>query len=748
LLYFKWLQKDNPTGKPDAFPELKSGFETSVPNLFCIGDLTGVPLIKLAVESGHKIINEISRTVSNGDEYDIIIVGAGPSGVAASLRAKELGIKHLVLESTRVFNTIENFPTGKPIYVSPPEPPSSSSLKFNDGTKETLLTELKNVIADKELPIHENEMVNRIIKDGSLFSVESSKAIYKAHKVIIAIGKSGNARVAGIPGEKLPKVFTKLVDPGEFNRKDILVVGGGDSAIETANALAKSGNRVTLSYRKESFARPKEQNLETFNTLVKSANIVPIFESSPVEIKEHEVLLKTKEGVKAIPNDLVFSMIGTEIPIAFFRRSSVRMEGDASFIDKIKFAAMLFFSMVLYFGKSAPQKPLTELLTLKWPAAVKGILAFTGLAGMIVLITFLLFYYLVNRDKFLKKAWDRFKYSYFFAIAILTGYLYIAYKLFAIKPIFPSMGHWYTILYTLTIIVFGVHRMVRKPTGYIIKQTLTLSLIQLIPLCLLPLFILPYLGANGYLSEWIMVNVFPNGSYWRSFGFILAWPLFISNVATGQPIMFWLVLSLIQTFLIIPLIVYKWGKGAYCGWICSCGALAETLGDEVRNKAPHGPTAKRLDNIGQFVLWFALTVTLIAIFAGRTHSPITRTVQEIYGILVDIIFAGVLGVGVYFFLSGRVWCRFLCPLAALMHIYARFSIYRIFSEKKRCISCNICTKVCHMGIDVMGYANKGIPMNDVECVRCSACIVNCPMDVLSFGNTKQTTTSRKDKKDA
>ena len=117
------------------------------------------------------------------------------------------------------------------------------------------------------------------------------------------------------------------------------------------------------------------------------------------------------------------------------------------------------------------------------------------------------------------------------------------------------------------------------------------------------------------------------------------------------------------------------------------------------------------------------------------------TFQRFYYIGIDVIFAGVLGVGVYFFLSGRVWCRFGCPLAALMNIYNRFSKYRIFSEKKKCISCNICTKVCHMGIDVMNYANKGIPMNDSQCVRCSACVVNCPTEVLSFGKLPQSDVS-------
>ena len=128
-------------------------------------------------------------------------------------------------------------------------------------------------------------------------------------------------------------------------------------------------------------------------------------------------------------------------------------------------------------------------------------------------------------------------------------------------------------------------------------------------------------------------------------------------------------------------------------------------------------------------------------------SYIADFFQKFYYIGIDVIFAGVLGVGVYFFLSGRVWCRFGCPLAALMHIYSRFSRYRIFAEKKKCISCNICTKVCHMGIDVMNYANKGIPMNDVECVRCSACVVNCPTQVLSFGSLPKSDLNNKSYKD-
>jgi len=181
--------------------------------------------------------------------------------------------------------------------------------------------------------------------------------------------------------------------------------------------------------------------------------------------------------------------------------------------------------------------------------------------------------------------------------------------------------------------------------------------------------------------------------------------------------------------------------------------MAETLGDEYRTLAPHGPKAKKWENFGQWALVFAFVITAIKLVSvlynieipiiNQSVGDVNEVFHKIYYIGIDVIFAGVLGVGVYFFLSGRVWCRFGCPLAALMHIYNRFSRYRIFSEKKKCISCNICTKVCHMGIDVMNYANKGTPMNDVECVRCSACVVNCPTEVLSFGSLPSRDTNNK-----
>jgi polyferredoxin len=170
--------------------------------------------------------------------------------------------------------------------------------------------------------------------------------------------------------------------------------------------------------------------------------------------------------------------------------------------------------------------------------------------------------------------------------------------------------------------------------------------------------------------------------------------------------------------------------------------MAETLGDQHRHKMPHGAKWNKANMIGQWILAIAFLLLILRIigwvtpwegFDKAVAGFIDQNELFSYKVLIDLWLAGAIGYGLYFHLSGRVWCRFACPLAALMHIYARFTQFRIFAEKKKCISCNVCTSVCHQGIDIMSFANKGLPMEDPECVRCSACVQSCPTGVLSFG---------------
>ncbi len=804
--YFSWLQKDVPTGEVERYPEINEHGETSVKGIFIVGDLTGIPLLKLAAESGKKVVDYFigdkefdsqRKNNTDTDVYDVVIVGAGPAGIAAGIEAYKNNLNYVILESAKKWNTIINFPKGKPIFAEPNDYRQESDIKINDGTKESLLSELDEQIKSVSLPVKECTMVDNINKRSGYFELVTEENTFKALRVVLAIGKSGNSRLLQIPGESLPKVYNRLFDPADAKDHDVLVVGGGDSALETAIATADYARSVTISYRKENFARPKEGNVDRLNSLVESGSVKKIMGSNVKEIKENSVLLEDSEKQAVeIENSIVFTMIGKELPVQFFKRSGIKMEGELSLTLKLQFLLLILISGVIYFGKSStdfykhffgrvegwgdllgslfsgefwwkfvslPAVLITTLFsdsTRIWNVTnyINATVAYICFVVSVALGVYLLVKFIRDSYGTFAFNWKTFKYAYFIVVGIFFCVVFFGERYYGLDVFGKSQGFYYTGLYSLTIVIFGLRRIHVKPTKYIKIQTWTLMLIQVLPLFILPEFIFPWMGSVGALGApdgYIMTEVFPKESYWRSYGFILAWPLNFGNLYPyGNSISsFWLIFSIFQTFVVIPLIIYKWGKGAYCGWICSCGALAETLGDEYRTLMPHGPKAKKWENFGQWALLAAFIITglkLISILynveipiINEKISYAAQFMQKFYYIGIDVIFAGVLGVGVYFFLSGRVWCRFGCPLAALMHIYNRFSQYRIFADKKKCISCNICTKVCHMGIDVMNYANKGIPMNDVECVRCSACIVNCPTEVLSFGSLPKIDTDNK-----
>lgn len=793
--YFNWLQKDNPTGEVEKYPEIDEKGETSLKGVFIVGDLTGIPLLKLAAESGKRAIDYFNgddvfqkqrKNNSDSEINDILIIGAGPAGVAAGMEAIKHNYNFKILESAKRFSTIINFPKGKPIIAAPDEYSQESDLKINEGVKESLLDELNDQIKNIDLPIVEGVVVEKIEKKGDHFEIITNDTTFKSLRVVLAIGKSGNARTLDVPGEDLPKVFNRLIDPEEAKDEDVLVVGGGDSALETAIAVADCAKSVALSYRKSSFSRPKEQNEVKLNKLVEEGKIKLLLETNVKKIKENSVVLLDKESKEIeLDNSMVFTMIGKELPIDFFRRSDIKIEGELSLVAKLQFALLLLFAGVLYFGKSSADfyesffgkvdswgKVFTSILSGEfwykffslpevlfsslfsdsvriWSVTkyINAVVAYFSFVAFVLLGVYLLYRFIRDYAPDVKLNWQTFKYAYFISIGIFFAVVFFGGRYYGLELLGKSQGFWYTGFYSLTILIFGLRRMKIKPTRYIKLQTSALILIQALPLFILPEFVFPLLGKIGALggeNGFVFTQVFPKESYWRSYGFILAWPLNFSNLYNSNITTFWLVFSVLQTFVIIPYIVYRWGKGAYCGWICSCGALAETLGDEYRTLAPHGQKAKKWENFGQWALLAAFIITglkLVSVLYNINIPIINEKVSyaadfmhKFYYIGIDVIFAGVLGVGVYFFMSGRVWCRFGCPLAAWMHIVNRFSRYRIFADKKKCISCNICTKVCHMGIDVMNYANKGIPMNDVECVRCSACVVNCPTEVLSFGS--------------
>ena len=743
--YVHWLHMRWPAGKVEKLPDVREDSSTKVPGLYVVGDLTGIPLLKLSADSGTRAVRTIDSKLERGKDADVdlAIIGGGVSGYAAAIEAKKLGLKFELYEASEPFSTIINFPKGKPIYTYPSDMTPAGDLQFHEKSKvkEGLLEDLQEQVAAAEITptIARAEQVGR--REGvlavDLVDRDGAKSTVKARAVIVAIGRSGNHRKLGAPGEDLPKVYNRLHDPAEFSGKRVLVVGGGDSACETALALEEAGASVAMAYRGEDLTRPKAENREAILARAQEKRIDLHLTSQVKEITDAQVTLKTKAGEETtLGNDLVFSMIGREAPLDFFRRSKVPIIGETRPLGWA-LIALFFVSMIfLYDWKNfGPVTGSIEAISgSEFPDATPD--KISGLS-----------------EWWAEKVADR---------TTVIGTLATSMK---------SRSFYYTLLYSATIVLFGILRIQRRRTPYVTRQTTLLMLVQVIPLFLLPELILPWLGYNGYFdagtgraiadqlfelyisTEAWDAKEWPDWghprAYWRAYGFILAWPLMVYNVFTAGPIIGWLIIGFVQTFVLIPLMIRRWGKGVYCGWICSCGALAETLGDTQRTKMPHGPGWNRLNFVGQFFLLVAFLLLGFRIWgwlspeswAGQNFDLLLEgknadqeTVNYIsWKWVVDILWGGVLGVGLYFKYSGRVWCRFACPLAALMHIYARFSKFAIVSEKKKCISCNVCTSVCHQGIDVMAFANRGIPMQDPECVRCSACVGSCPTGVLTFG---------------
>ncbi|MBI1798306.1 MAG: NAD(P)-binding domain-containing protein, partial [Candidatus Eisenbacteria bacterium] len=579
------------------------------------------------------------------------------------------------------------------------------SLQVSAPVKETLVEELREQI-DRLAIRPRAGRAEKVERSAGLLIVRlAGGESLRARRVVIAIGRSGNFRRLAVPGASPGKVFNRLHDPRDYSGRRALVVGGGDSAVECAIALHGAGADVTLSFRGTALARPKSENLERLRSL---GGIALRPGTRVTLIREHDVTLESDRGGETLANDVVFSMIGREAPLDFLRRSGLKIAGEMRPLNWAALAGFVLFCVGLYNWKSGGR--LTSLWYARhwFPVNLPDLLAAAG-------------------GQLAAAARDR---------RTLIGTL-------AISAASPSF--YYTLAYSIVVVVFGFRRIRRRRTPYVTAQTLTLMLIQVFPLFLLPEILLPQLDVHGYLPRFLADALFPSVTYghgrefWRAYGLILAWPLDVYNVFTHRPLWAWIGIGFVQTCVLIPLGVRAYGKGFYCGWICSCGALAETLGDTHRHKMPHGPLWNRLNLAGQGVLAISLLLLAARIvgWALPDGNAVARAFESVlepgYKWIVDVFLAGVVGYGVYFWFSGRAWCRFFCPLAALMHIYARFSRFAIVSEKKKCISCNVCTSVCHQGIDVMNFANRGLPMQDPECVRCSACVESCPTGVLRFG---------------
>jgi thioredoxin reductase/Pyruvate/2-oxoacid:ferredoxin oxidoreductase delta subunit len=310
-------------------PFLTSEHETTVVNIFIVGELGGLALIKNAINQGRDCIDTIAARItaigggrSASDGYDVIIVGAGPAGISASLRAIERKLKYLTVDEGQIGGTVARYPRQKLVLTSPVEFPMYGKFKKMELSKEDLLDFWKQVLQRNDFEFRQGEKVENIEKGADrLFTVRTAKGEYRACAVVLALGKTGSPRKLGVKGEDLPKVMYRLIEADHYVHKNVLVVGGGDSAVEAAMGLAHQvGNTVTLSYRQSAFGRIKERNSQRIEECMRKGKLKVVFNSNPVEFTKDAVVISVNGNNQRIPNDYVWIFAGGEPPTAFLKK--------------------------------------------------------------------------------------------------------------------------------------------------------------------------------------------------------------------------------------------------------------------------------------------------------------------------------------------------------------------------------------------------------------------------------------------
>jgi thioredoxin reductase (NADPH) len=311
-------------------PHVNRNFETNVPGIYIAGELGGMGLIKNAVEQGRQATENVVRSLDKNHQadYDLIIVGAGPAGISACLTAKKHGIKFLLLEQDSLGGTVFTFPRKKIVMTSPMDLPLFGKIKLFETTKTELLDLWQTVLKKNNITVQENSKVEVIVSEDCIFKVVTSKREeYTAASILLAIGRRGTPRKLNIPGEMKEKVAYRLLDPEEISGKDIIVVGGGDSAIESALMLADA-NRVILSYRNEVFNRLKPLNGEALKKAMAEKKLDVRLNTNLISIEDESInLANNKDGTQInLKNDLVYIFAGGELPTQFLEKAGIKIE--------------------------------------------------------------------------------------------------------------------------------------------------------------------------------------------------------------------------------------------------------------------------------------------------------------------------------------------------------------------------------------------------------------------------------------
>lgn len=776
-------------------PELKRGNESSVPGLHVIGDLAGAPVIKLAMAQGVEVIDYLSTlpemrqpASASGDAelLDVLVVGAGASGLNAALAAKERGWRCVVLEKERIANTIDQFPEGKWVYAEPDTVPAKGKLWLDGAQKEELVQRWQQIVRDNALDVRTEQPLQRLAKQGGVFVATTPKGTLRAKKVVLATGQRGNPRKLGVAGEGLGHVYHRLYSPRKYQGERLLVVGGGNSAIEAALTLAEK-NQVVLSYRGGEFARVFKDNQKKLDAAIAAKRIEVVFHSQVQEFRPGEATLTVDRGghreERVVATDHAFVLVGAELPVAFLKGLGIRLENEweGNPWRALALAIAALFGC-LWLGQAFGAEARFTWLGGSWIAQAffgsdgRGIgLGFVPWWGGLALLLATLALLVRTGVKGDRWSWLSLSFLVWYAIYGIKydkgdefwpfkgwGYSALSFPFFDLvggkwQLVERPWSFWYTALYTVLMTVFGLRAIKRwgldRKDRFQIWRYTSLLAFQWILFFLIPEFLFQWAVQYQWVGEKLASDptfADPHQA-WRTYGLVYAWPLFFYSFFYS-PHQIWVIWGVLLTCVVIPLLVLFQGK-RYCSWICGCGGLAETFGDRWRHLAPKGNRSIRWEVMGLWILIAAFVVTLMML--ARDGFQLGRLVidrdtsgfwhdkaefgMRLYRVVADVWLIGILPVTLYPFLGGKVWCRYWCPLAKLMQYVSKFwtklgwSRFRIVSNDK-CIACGECSRNCQVGIPVMQYALKQDVLDNEtsSCIGCGICVTVCPMDTLSF----------------
>lgn len=305
-------------------PHVSPTFETNVPGIFIAGELGGMGLIRNAVEQGRQAIESIKKFRQHLAPLDVVIVGAGPAGFSASLAAMQHRLRAVTIEQESLGGRVFHYPRRKVVMLQPATLPLVGKVKLETASKEKLLEFWQGIEQKTGVKIQYHERLEEIARTEKGFRVKTSKGSYETRTVLLAVGRGGSPRKLGVPGEELPKVVYRLIDPEQYGGRRVLVVGGGDAALEAACRIAEQpGATVTLSYRGDAFGRAKPANLQQVKAAEQAGRLRVLLSSQVKTITPDTAVVEHEGREEPLPNDGVIVCAGGVLPTEMLKSIGV-----------------------------------------------------------------------------------------------------------------------------------------------------------------------------------------------------------------------------------------------------------------------------------------------------------------------------------------------------------------------------------------------------------------------------------------